>query len=355
LESSPEQGNSLITAIKRAEGLREILQDSTMDSNVLFETFCVASACNRDHHENYSGTLEPRGRHYQPCFQLDRFVEDGKIKLVIICHNDMQEAHVNLASTRCIPNSDIPTILSHSQELQVRIFKSTTPRSTPVSPPCEEFPIGLSLVDFAVVLDCSTLIALISEMSHTTDLSKSDLANPHLQRQWLQEQKAPLLHVLIPLLKNRALYTTQKIKSAFLNIVRTLAGPRERSRAQCLFPEENGFSSMEVASENSSILRELSIISLLDETETMKVCRLDGAKGCSDLSKRTTPNKKSNPLDDIVHSQGMQFIIVTSNIHYVRSIRRQGLNRPAWIHTPRSLIEGKLSIEAGIGKSTILP
>ncbi|KAI9148558.1 hypothetical protein H9P43_010156 [Blastocladiella emersonii ATCC 22665] len=85
-------------------------------------------------------------------------------------------------------------------------------------------------------LDCSTLIALTSELPHTRALPPAVAAHPSFAAQLATELASPLLGPLVAALQPCSLVVTQRALDRFRDILRTVAGPRERIRGMFLLP-----------------------------------------------------------------------------------------------------------------------
>ncbi|ORZ35471.1 hypothetical protein BCR44DRAFT_1485336 [Catenaria anguillulae PL171] len=86
-------------------------------------------------------------------------------------------------------------------------------------------------------LDGSTLIALVSDLSHSHTMAQYASTLPSFATQLDAETATPLLAPLISLLSGHRLVVTERALAHFVNILRTVAGPKERLRAMFLLPD----------------------------------------------------------------------------------------------------------------------
>ncbi|KAI9295507.1 hypothetical protein K502DRAFT_218044 [Neoconidiobolus thromboides FSU 785] len=93
-------------------------------------------------------------------------------------------------------------------------------------------------------LDCTTLIALASELTNSYNTTNNQLSNLKVEHynqmnalkiQIESELKKPLMPILIHLLKGHQLTTTRECYERFFSIVSTIAGEKEKLRANILF------------------------------------------------------------------------------------------------------------------------
>ncbi|KAI9258900.1 hypothetical protein BDA99DRAFT_514488 [Phascolomyces articulosus] len=86
-------------------------------------------------------------------------------------------------------------------------------------------------------LDVSTTLALISEMSHHPCLPDQVLGEA-LQIQARREQEAPILPLLISIVRNKQLFMVQSAYDRLVQIVNVVGGPTEQARFRQLFDQE---------------------------------------------------------------------------------------------------------------------
>ncbi|XP_006819905.1 UPF0415 protein C7orf25 homolog [Saccoglossus kowalevskii] len=155
-------------------------------------------------------------------------------------------------------------------------------------------------------LDITTLIALVSELTHGG--CWYEFKETVLTDQAVQEQQDPLIPKLNEYLKDKDLFSCKTAVKAFKTILSTLGGRNERQRAR-------------------KLLEQLTVVD--DEP-----------------SKRTEELKKSGrikPRSKIIFGTGdsIRATTVTANSSFVRAAADQGVNFDVFIHQPRALTESK--------------
>ncbi|RUP43491.1 hypothetical protein BC936DRAFT_137089 [Jimgerdemannia flammicorona] len=85
-------------------------------------------------------------------------------------------------------------------------------------------------------LDLTTLIALVSQLSHTRNPQPTLFSDREsLRTQAAQELIRPILPSFHALFHNRTLYTTESARQKLMSVVAIVGGPQERRRAEFLF------------------------------------------------------------------------------------------------------------------------
>lgn len=157
-------------------------------------------------------------------------------------------------------------------------------------------------------LDISTLLAYVSSL--TNGRKDCVFSDPLLMDQAKCEQKIHVKEVLDMLFKNKRLICCETAVTSFKNIINMLAGAGETERA-------------------TEILEKLEILPDVDEIDEQ-------------LSQISVSGKiKERSL--FVFSFGLQHqaITATSNEGFIRSVKMQGIDIPAFIHEARALTEMK--------------
>lgn len=162
--------------------------------------------------------------------------------------------------------------------------------------------------DGTVNLDISTLLAYVSSLTNGSE--NCVFQDPLLLDQARCEQKIHVKDVLDTLFKNKRLICCETAVKSFKNIINMLAGENEKIRAD-------------------ELLEKIEILPDVDEIDEQ-------------LSQIMISGKiKERSL--LVFSFGLQHkaLTATSNEGFIRSVKMQGIDIPAFVHEARALTEMK--------------
>ncbi|KAJ1512156.1 hypothetical protein HMI54_000246 [Coelomomyces lativittatus] len=175
-----------------------------------------------------------------------------------------------------------------------------------------------------IVLDTSTLIAWVSEVTHTQLVGPR--AGFHLQQQALKELRLPVLPLLASVFHQRTLVVSQFSYEKCVSIIDTIAGEQERTRFYQL-PIHAVYLTPWIKSSTA--------------TTASTTTNSTSSPSSSSLLWTSLPQRfhssvtfHSMVLGDLLHAT-----VVTANLAFVRALLQLGIQFPVWVHPPRSLSE----------------
>ncbi|XP_033642155.1 UPF0415 protein C7orf25 homolog [Asterias rubens] len=170
-----------------------------------------------------------------------------------------------------------------------------------------------------VNLDVTTLVALVSDLTHGGCWHA--FQEPLIQELADQERDRPLVTEVEQFLKDKDLYACQTAITDFRNILHTIAGPREKERAQAL----------------------LERISVIDDEPTERAAVMEESHRIKHRAK-------------VIFGTGdkIKAVTITANVGFVRAAINRGVTFAVHIHQSRALTEKKQN-SALIGKANSQP
>lgn len=157
-----------------------------------------------------------------------------------------------------------------------------------------------------VNLDVSTMICLVSELTHTPQQGSRPYRDSVVEKMSRCERADPVLPHLLPLLKDKELLACPTALASFRTIISTIAGPNEKRRAEELLA---------------------------------RVAVIDGPP--SDRCAALRPSARIKSIPQEVFGVGDQHRVVTisANSGFVRAARSQGVVLTVALHDSRALAE----------------
>ena len=98
-------------------------------------------------------------------------------------------------------------------------------------------------------IDCTVLMAMVSELSHTSDLQQQEWYNGYVKYQVKEEKSQPVLTTFYyPVMDQHPLVTTREAYVLFMSIVDEIGTETEKKRAHILLQDdtEDGFEKLSV-------------------------------------------------------------------------------------------------------------